>query len=54
MRLKKGKMEAKVMKAYGGPWDGLFFLIPVNGTMVFKLGGWKGSYGGHGTWIPLK
>ena len=54
MRIAKGKMKGSHIILREGPWAGQVVFIPDNGTLVFKLGEWHGSYGGAGTWIPLK
>ena len=52
--ISKGKMQGSHIELRDGPWAGQLVFIPSNGTLVFKLGEWHGSYGGAGTWIPLK
>jgi hypothetical protein len=50
MRIPKGKMNAGYVFAYSGPWNGEKVYLPVNGTMVFRLGKWYGHYDGLGVW----
>lgn len=51
MRIPKGKMQGLRIMLHGGPWGGMYVVIPTNGTMVFKLGKWHGYYGRVGGWF---
>lgn len=53
--MKKVKLPASKAKRFsvigkGGPWDAMWLLVPGDGTMVFSVGGMRGSYNEKGQW----
>lgn len=50
MMVLKGRMHGAFQFAYGGPWNGEKFLVPADGTLIFKLNHWHGRYDRLGIW----
>lgn len=47
------KSKRQILKVCGGPWDGQKVLLPMNGTIVFRLEDWYGKYSLNGVWLNV-
>ena len=52
-RLPKANPVRQKVEAKGGPWRGALLLLPVDGSMVFRVGNYRGHYDSQGYWQEI-